>query len=60
MGQEAVLKVLEENKGWMIAGEIMKILEESRCQVNNALRRLHKHGDIMRKEAFTRSRRTYL
>lgn len=60
MGQEEVLEVLEENKDWMIVGEIMKILDEGRCQINNALRRLHKHGDVMRKEALTRSRRTYL
>jgi len=60
MGQGAVLKVLEENKGWMLTGEIMEVLHESRGSINNALRALYKHGEIMRKDLNTRNRKVHI
>lgn len=50
MGQEEVLEVLEKNRAWILVGEIMGILNESRVVINNALRKLLKS-----KEAETRS-----
>lgn len=44
MGQEEVLKILEENRGWMLVGEIIRRTHESRVVTTNALRKLWKHG----------------
>ena len=57
MGQEEVLKILEKNKGWMLAAEIQRELDQNRGLVDRALRNLYKHGEIMKKEASTRKRK---
>ncbi len=54
MSQEDVLKILEENKGWMITGEIMEILNESRSAINNVLRRLYKQNEVIKNKIITR------
>lgn len=60
MGQDEVLKVLEENRGWMLVGEIMRITHESRVVTTNALKKLWKHGEIMKKESLVRVGRACL
>ena len=60
MGQEEVLKVLEEKKKWMLVGEIIRITHESRVVTTNALRKLWKHGEIMKKESMARVGRACL
>lgn len=60
MGQDEVLKVLEENRGWMLVGEIVRITHETRLTTTKALRKLLKHGEIIKKESLVRVGRACL
>ena len=50
MGQEEVLDLLKENKGWMTSLEISNKLKKSRSTVSMLLNRLYKFEEVLRME----------
>lgn len=60
MGQSDVIEVLKKNKGWMIVGEMMSELEQSRVVIKSELMYLFKKGLVERKEVKAIKNRSYL
>ena len=50
MGQEEVLDLLKENKGWMTSLEITEKIKKSRSTVSMLLNRLYKFEEVLRME----------
>ena len=50
MGQEEALKILRENGGWMTASEIYRASDNSRSSNEEALRKLYRHGEVLKKQ----------
>mgnify|MGYP001192839963 CR=1 FL=1 len=49
MGQDEVMKILERENRWMTQREIEELAGGSR-NINHSLNRLHKYGEILKKE----------
>lgn len=49
MSQETIYNLLKKKDRWMTVKEIVSILKINHQSVNSSLKRLEKHGDILRK-----------
>ena len=60
MGQEEALKILKEVGDWITVKELIEKYEFSRTTLEEALRKLYKHGEVLRKQIKVNRRMTNL